>query len=45
MAAKHEVRVRRAYDEPAPGDCAWVLVDRIWPPGAEQGEGRFRRMV
>ena len=28
-----DVRVRRAYDEPAPGDGTRVLVDRIWPRG------------
>jgi uncharacterized protein YeaO (DUF488 family) len=29
----HEVRVRRAYDEPARGDGARILVDRLWPRG------------
>lgn len=33
MASKHEVRVRRAYDEPVQADGARVLVDRIWPRG------------
>jgi uncharacterized protein YeaO (DUF488 family) len=33
MVDKHEVKVRRAYDEPARGDGARVLVDRIWPRG------------
>jgi uncharacterized protein YeaO (DUF488 family) len=33
MASKHEVRVRRAYDEPVRTDGARVLVDRIWPRG------------
>ncbi|MGI8578143.1 MAG: DUF488 domain-containing protein [Nocardioidaceae bacterium] len=33
MASKHEVRVRRAYDDPAKADGARVLVDRIWPRG------------
>jgi uncharacterized protein YeaO (DUF488 family) len=28
-----QVRVRRAYEEPEPGDGARVLVDRIWPRG------------
>ena len=31
--AEVRVRVRRAYEEPAPGDGARVLVDRIWPRG------------
>ncbi|MEO7194413.1 MAG: DUF488 family protein [Pseudonocardiaceae bacterium] len=33
MAGKHEVRVRRAYDEPVPEDGTRVLVDRLWPRG------------
>ena len=33
MASKRDVRVRRAYDEPASGDGARVLVYRIWPRG------------
>jgi uncharacterized protein YeaO (DUF488 family) len=33
MARKHEVKVRRVYDEPQRGDGARVLVDRIWPRG------------
>ena len=33
MAKGHEVRVRRIYDEPAAGDGARVLVDRLWPRG------------
>lgn len=28
-----EVRVKRAYDPPAPGDGIRVLVDRLWPRG------------
>jgi uncharacterized protein YeaO (DUF488 family) len=27
------VRVRRIYDEPSPGDGTRVLVDRVWPRG------------
>jgi uncharacterized protein YeaO (DUF488 family) len=41
MASKHEVRVRRAYDEPAPGDGARVLVDRIWPRGLSKAKAGF----
>ncbi len=26
-----EVRVKRAYDLPAPGDGVGILVDRLWP--------------
>jgi uncharacterized protein YeaO (DUF488 family) len=28
-----QVRVRRVYEEPEPGDGTRVLVDRIWPRG------------
>jgi uncharacterized protein YeaO (DUF488 family) len=41
MASKHEVRVRRAYDEPVPGDGARVLVDRIWPRGLSKEKAGF----
>ena len=27
------IRVKRVYDEPAPGDGLRVLVDRLWPRG------------
>ena len=30
---KRGIRVRRAYEEPNPGDGIRVLVDRIWPRG------------
>jgi len=29
----HRIRVKRAYDEPDPGDGLRILVDRIWPRG------------
>jgi uncharacterized protein YeaO (DUF488 family) len=31
--ANAKVQVRRAYEDPAQGDGARVLVDRIWPRG------------
>ena len=33
-----DVRVRRAYDRPEPGDGARVLVDRLWPRGLSRDE-------
>ena len=30
---RHEVKVRRAYDEQSAGDGVRVLVDRLWPRG------------
>ena len=31
--AKGSVRVKRVYEEPAPGDGLRVLIDRLWPRG------------
>jgi uncharacterized protein YeaO (DUF488 family) len=28
-----QIRVRRVYDSPSPGDGTRVLVDRVWPRG------------
>lgn len=33
MTGRQRVRVRRVYDENAPGDGSRVLVDRLWPRG------------
>ena len=33
MTAGTDVRVRRIYDPPEPGDGHRVLVDRLWPRG------------
>ncbi|MEV4143461.1 DUF488 family protein [Amycolatopsis sp. NPDC049691] len=33
MTGQLQVRVRRAYDQPAPEDGVRVLVDRLWPRG------------
>ncbi|WP_306330270.1 DUF488 domain-containing protein [Streptomyces venezuelae] len=32
-AHRHDVRVRRIYETPAPEDGVRVLVDRLWPRG------------
>lgn len=36
MAAKQRIRIKRAYDEPEPGDGTRVLVDRLWPRGLKK---------
>jgi uncharacterized protein YeaO (DUF488 family) len=36
-----DVRVRRVYEEPAPGDGARVLVDRVWPRGLRKDAARL----
>jgi uncharacterized protein YeaO (DUF488 family) len=41
MTSKHDVRVRRAYDERAAEDGTRVLVDRIWPRGLSKEKAGF----
>jgi uncharacterized protein YeaO (DUF488 family) len=41
MTNKSEVRVRRIYDEPTPGDGTRVLVDRVWPRGLSKEKARI----
>ena len=38
-----EIRIKRIYQEPDPGDGFRVLVDRLWPRGLskEKAGGRF----
>jgi uncharacterized protein YeaO (DUF488 family) len=36
-----EVRVKRAYDPPAPDDGLRVLVDRLWPRGLTRDEAKI----
>jgi uncharacterized protein YeaO (DUF488 family) len=38
MAAKRalDIRIKRAYEPPAPADGARVLVDRLWPRGVSK---------
>ncbi|MGH7609404.1 MAG: DUF488 domain-containing protein [Candidatus Dormibacteria bacterium] len=31
--ARHQIQVKRVYQEPTPGDGRRVLVDRLWPRG------------
>jgi uncharacterized protein YeaO (DUF488 family) len=38
---RHEVKVRRAYDQPLRTDGARVLVDRIWPRGLSKEKAHF----
>ena len=38
MAKKPAVQVRRAYEEPTPGDGTRVLVDRLWPRGLSKAK-------
>jgi uncharacterized protein YeaO (DUF488 family) len=36
-----DIRVRRIYEEPAPGDGARILVDRVWPRGVSKAEAKL----
>jgi uncharacterized protein YeaO (DUF488 family) len=36
-----EVRVKRAYDPPAPDDGLRVLVDRLWPRGLKRQKAKI----
>jgi uncharacterized protein YeaO (DUF488 family) len=38
VAATRRVQVKRAYDPPARGDGARVLVDRLWPRGVRKDD-------
>lgn len=35
------VRVKRAYDEPAPDDGMRILIDRLWPRGISKERARI----
>jgi uncharacterized protein YeaO (DUF488 family) len=41
MSRVPEIRVRRVYDEPEPGDGYRVLVDRLWPRGLRKEAARL----
>ena len=41
VSLARNVRLRRAYDEPAPGDGYRVLVDRVWPRGRTKEQLRL----
>jgi uncharacterized protein YeaO (DUF488 family) len=36
-----DIRVRRVYEEPGPGDGARVLVDRVWPRGLRKADAKL----
>jgi uncharacterized protein YeaO (DUF488 family) len=37
----HPVAIKRAYEPPARGDGARILVDRLWPRGLRKAEAGF----
>ncbi|MCR6686153.1 DUF488 domain-containing protein [Pseudoxanthomonas sp.] len=36
--ARHPIRLKRAYEEPAPGDGQRLLVDGLWPRGVTKAD-------
>jgi uncharacterized protein YeaO (DUF488 family) len=38
VGRKHDVRIKRVYDDPAESDGYRVLVDRLWPRGISKDE-------
>lgn len=41
MTQKHQVQVRRAYDDPAHNDGTRILVDRMWPRGVSKDKAEL----
>jgi uncharacterized protein YeaO (DUF488 family) len=41
MAPVLDVRTKRVYEEPAPGDGFRMLVDRVWPRGISRERARL----
>ena len=36
-----EIKIKRVYDKPAPGDGCRILVDRLWPRGLSKGSAKI----
>lgn len=41
MSGKHQVQVRRVYDDPVNSDGTRILVDRIWPRGLSKDKAQL----
>ena len=41
--ARPDVRLKRAYEEPAPEDGLRILVDRLWPRGVRKADAAIDR--
>ena len=41
MGTRHEVNVRRIYEEPLETDGTRILVDRLWPRGLSKEKAHF----
>jgi uncharacterized protein YeaO (DUF488 family) len=38
IAAPHNVKLKRAYEPPAPDDGTRILIDRLWPRGLKKAD-------
>lgn len=36
-----QIRVKRVYENPGPGDGARILVDRVWPRGLRRSDAKI----
>jgi uncharacterized protein YeaO (DUF488 family) len=43
--AAANIRLKRAYERPAPADGTRILVDRLWPRGVSKAEAAIDRWV
>jgi len=42
---KFDIRLKRAYEPPSPGDGVRILVDRLWPRGVRKSDAAINRWV
>lgn len=40
-----QVRLKRAYDPPEPGDGTRILIDRLWPRGIKKSDAAIDRWL
>ena len=43
--AAANIRLKRAYERPAPADGTRILVDRLWPRGVSKAAAAIDRLV
>ena len=36
----HELKIKRVYEKPEPGDGTRILVDRLWPRGLSKAKAK-----
>ena len=45
VAAKPDIRLKRAYEPPSPEDGLRILVDRLWPRGLRKADAAIDRWL